>query len=73
MSDITKIVASVEDFTLRNGVDGILVKFTDESFIVWAVEDQRHATEIKALTGETICIALESDVFPDYWVSEEMH
>ena len=73
MSEITKIVASVEDLTLHNGSSGILVKFTDQSFVFWAVENQNHASEIKALTGETIGIALESDEFPDYWISQGVH
>lgn len=73
MSVVVKTVASAEDFVSHTGLDGILVTFTDQSFVFWVVSGDKDATQIKALTGETITICLENDDFPDYWVSTDVH
>lgn len=72
MSVVVKTVASAENFVSHTGLDGILVTFTDQSFVFWIVSD-KDATQIKALTGEIITICLETDDFPDYWVSTDIH
>jgi hypothetical protein len=73
MSVVVKTVASAEDFVSHTGLDGVLVTFTDQSFVFWVVSGDKDATRIKALTGETITICLETDDFPDYWVSTDIH
>lgn len=72
---IEKTVASAHDIVLKNGILGIIVTFTDKSFVIWSVEDRHHAKEIKALAlaGETICVSLEIEDLPDYWQSVLTH
>jgi hypothetical protein len=72
MAEISKTIATVEELTWCNGVDGLLVTFTDQSFVFWTVECEAHAREIKALAGETISFSLESDDFPEYWLSGQL-
>jgi hypothetical protein len=68
MTDFTKTIQSTRDVVLEDGSEAIRVTFTDQSVIVWSVENERQASEIQALVGETISFTDEDELLPEYWV-----
>jgi hypothetical protein len=68
MTDFTKTIQSTRDVVREDGTEAIRVTFTDQSVIVWSVENERQASEIQALVGETISFTDEDELLPEYWV-----
>ena len=72
MADVIKTIQSAQEIVFQNGVEALRVTFTDQSVVIWAVEDEGHANEIKAMIGEKIAIT-DDEEFPEYWVSTSVH